>query len=184
MSDAPTSPPTPGQLSSEPRGTAATADGRPAFPPEARARLEEIKKRYPQTKAALIPALHIAQSIWGGWLPEEAVQAVANELGLPPAEVWGVVSFYDLFHTRPVGRHRLRVCTNLPCQLRGAEEILEVLGEELGVGEDQVTADGKCSYVHFECLGSCDTAPMMMLDDRYEENLTPERVREILEELD
>lgn len=167
-----------------PEGVAATADARPAFPPEARARLDEIKRRYPQEKAALIPALHIAQELWGGWLPEEAVLAVANEMGLPPAEVWGVVSFYDLFHERPVGRHRLRVCTNLPCQLRGAEEILELLRDELGVAEGEVTPDGRCSYVHFECLGSCDTAPMMMLGDRYEENLTPERVREILGELD
>jgi NADH-quinone oxidoreductase subunit E len=76
------------------------------------------------------------------------------------------------------------VCTNLPCQLRGADEIMEVCRDELGVGEDEVTPDGRCSYTHFECLGSCDTAPMMMLDDRYEENLTPERVRKILEELD
>lgn len=156
---------------------------RASFPPELRSRLDEILARYPQSRAALIPALHLAQRHWGGWLPEEAVQAVAHELDLPPAEVWGVVSFYDLFHTHPVGRHRLRVCTNLPCQLRGAEEILEQLGDELGVGEDEVTPDGLCSYVHFECLGSCDTAPMMMIDDRYEENLTPERVREILGEI-
>lgn len=168
----------------EPRGTAATADARPAFPPEARARLQEIAKRYPQGKAALIPALHIAQELWGGWLPEEAVEAVANETGISAAEVWGVVSFYDLFHSHPVGRHRLRVCTNLPCQLRGADEIMAVLRDELGVEEGEVTPDGRCSYVHFECLGSCDTAPMMMLDDHYEENLTPERVREILRELD
>jgi NADH-quinone oxidoreductase E subunit len=174
MSNASTPSPSPGPV----------ADARPAFPPEARARLDEIKQRYPQAKAALIPALHIAQQVWGGWLPEEAIEAVANEMDLPAAEVWGVVSFYDLFHTRPVGRHRLRVCTNLPCQLRGADEILGVLADELGVGEDEVTPDGKCSYVHFECLGSCDTAPMMMLDQRYEENLTPERVREILEDLD
>lgn len=182
MSDAPNR--TAGAGAAEPRATAATADPRPAFPPEARARLQEIAKRYPQGKASLIPALHIAQELWGGWLPEEAVEAVANETGVPAAEVWGVVSFYDLFHSRPVGRHRLRVCTNLPCQLRGADEIMAVLREELGVEEGEVTPDGKCSYVHFECLGSCDTAPMMMLDDHYEENLTPERVREILRELD
>ncbi len=155
-----------------------------SFPPEAHARLTEIIQRYPDSKAALIPALHLAQEIWGGWLPEEAVEAVAEELSLPAAEVRGVVTFYDLFHQSPVGRHRLRLCTNLPCQLRGAEEILGVLGEELGVGEDEVTSDGKCSYTHFECLGSCDTAPMMMLDDHYEENLTPERVKQLLEELD
>lgn len=164
-------------------GIGATAEA-PAFPPEARARLDEIKKRYPQTKAALIPALHLAQEIWGGWLPPEAILAVAHEMGVPAAEVSGVVSFYDLFHAEPVGRHRIRVCTNLSCQLRGAEEIMEVLREELAVEEDEVTSDGRCSYTHFECLGSCDTAPMMMLDDRYEENLTPDRVRKILQELD
>lgn len=164
--------------------TGATAEA-PAFPPEARARLDEIKNRYPEgTKAALIPALHIAQEVWGGWLPPEAIQAVAHELGVPAAEVSGVVSFYDLFHAQPVGRHRIRVCTNLPCQLRGADEIMEVCRDELGVGEDEVTPDGRCSYTHFECLGSCDTAPMLMLDDRYEENLTPDRVKKILEELD
>jgi len=165
-------------------GAPATAP-EPRFPPAARARLDEIRSRYPEgTKAALIPALHIAQEVWGGWLPEEAIRAVSNELGIPTPEVYGVVSFYDLFHQKPVGRHRLRVCTNLPCQLRGCDEIMEVLREELGVAEDEVTPDGRCSFTHFECLGSCDTAPMMMLDDRYEENLTPERVRQILKGLE
>ncbi len=89
-----------------------------------------------------------------------------------------MVTFYDLYHQKPVGRHRIRVCTNLSCQLRGAEEIMEALRQELGVGEDEVTPDGRCSYVHFECLGSCDTAPMMMVDDDYHENLTPRRVRD------
>ena len=109
---------------------------------------------------------------------------MAAELGLTPADVYGVVTFYDLFHQKPVGRHRIRVCTNLSCQLRGSEEIMETLAQELKVGEDEVTPDGRCSYVHFECLGSCDTAPMMMVDDAYQENLTPDRVREILRELD
>jgi NADH-quinone oxidoreductase subunit E len=149
----------------------------------ARAELNEIRKRYPTTEASLLPALHIAQREWGGWLPEEAIEAVAAELDLPPARVYGVVTFYDLFHQQPVGRHRIRVCNNLSCQLRGADEILEVLHKELGVGEDEVTPDGRCSYVHFECLGSCDTAPMMMVDDDYHENLTPDRVRRIVKGL-
>ena len=84
---------------------------------------------------------------------------------------------------RPVGRHRIRVCTNLSCQLRGSGEILETIGQELGVGEGQITPDGRCSFVQFECLGSCDTAPMVMIDDDYHENLTPERVRQIVREL-
>jgi NADH-quinone oxidoreductase subunit E len=153
------------------------------FSEAARAELDEIRKRYPTTEASMLPALHIAQREWGGWLPDEAIEAVAAELDLPVARVYGVVTFYDLYHQKPVGRHRIRVCTNLSCQLRGADEIMEVLEKELGVGEDEVTPDGRCSYVHFECLGSCDTAPMMMVDDEYHENLTPNRVRSILKGL-
>ncbi|HET7508608.1 MAG TPA: NADH-quinone oxidoreductase subunit NuoE [Solirubrobacterales bacterium] len=159
---------------SEPKVTSA------GLPPAAKAELDAVRQRYPTDEAALLPALHIAQRAWGGWLPDEAIEAVAAELGLPSAKVYGVVTFYDLYHQKPVGRHRIRVCTNLSCQLRGCEEIMETLHQELKVGEDEVTPDGRCSYIHFECLGSCDTAPMMMVDDDYQENLTPERVRQIL----
>ena len=152
----------------------------PGFTAEARAQLDMLRKRYPTSEAVLLPALHIAQRLSGGWLPDEAIQAVAAELGLAESKVYGVVTFYDLFHQKPVGRHRIRVCTNLSCQLRGSAEIMETLRQELGVGEEEVTPDGRCSYVHFECLGSCDTAPMMMVDEDYQENLTPKRVRDIL----
>jgi len=150
------------------------------LPPDARAELDRIRKRYPTNEAALLPALAIAQRVWGGWLPDEAIAAVAAELDLPASTVYGVVTFYDLFHQKPVGRHRIRVCTNLPCQLRGCEEIMETLHQELKVEEDEVTPDGRCSFIHFECLGSCDTAPMMMVGDDYHENLTPERTRQIV----
>jgi NADH-quinone oxidoreductase subunit E len=160
---------------SEPKVTASAG-----LPPAAKAELDEVRKRYPTTEASLLPALHIAQRAWGGWLPDEALAAVAAELDLPLSKVYGVVTFYDLYHQKPVGRHRIRVCTNLSCQLRGSEEIMETLEQELKVGEDEVTPDGRCSYIHFECLGSCDTAPMMMIDDDYHENLTPDRVRQIL----
>jgi NADH-quinone oxidoreductase E subunit len=148
--------------------------------------IEEIlalRPKYPTLEALTLPALHIAQRASGGWLPESAIEAVAQLLELPVARVAGVVSFYDMYHVNPVGRHRIRVCTNLSCQLRGSGEILETIGEELGVGEGQVTSDGRCSYVQFECLGSCDTAPMIMVDDDYHENLTPERARQIVREL-
>jgi NADH-quinone oxidoreductase subunit E len=154
------------------------------FDAEMRAEVAALVGRYPTRRAALIPVLHLAQRRAGGWLSDAVIAEVAAELELTPADVYGVVSFYDLFHQKPVGRHRLRVCTNLSCQLRGSDEIMETLARELKVGEDEVTADGRCSYVHFECLGSCDTAPMMMVDDTYEENLTPERVRGILKGLD
>ncbi len=159
----------------------ATASGLPA---EARATIDALRPRYPTSEALLLPALHLAQRAWGGWLPDEAIEAVARELDLAPAKVYGVVTFYDLFHQRPVGRHRLRVCTNLSCALRGAREVLAAIGDELGVGESEVTADGRCSYVHFECLGACDMAPMLMVDDAYHGNLTPESVRRLVRGLE
>lgn len=142
-----------------------------------------LRPNYPTLEALTLPALHIAQRACGGWLPETAVEAVANLLELPVAKVAGVVSFYDMYHSRPVGRHRIRVCTNLSCQLRGSSEVLAAIGQELGVDEGEVTTDGRCSFVQFECLGSCDTAPMMMVDDDYHENLTPERARQIVRDL-
>lgn len=154
------------------------------LPLEVRAEIDALRPRYPTAEALLLPALHLAQRHFGGWLPDEAIAAVAHELELAPAKVCGVVTFYDLFHQRPVGRHRLSVCTNLPCALRGAEELLQVLQRDLDVGENQVTADGKLSFTHFECLGACDMAPMMMVDDDYHGRLTPEKVRRLVEELD
>lgn len=155
----------------------------PALPADVKEQIAELLTRYPTSEAVLLPALHLAQKAWGGWLPDEAIAAVAAEINLPVSKVYGVVTFYDLYHQHPVGRHRIRVCTNLSCQLRGAEEIMEVLHQELGVGEDEITPDGRCTYVHFECLGSCDTAPMMMVDETYHENLTPQQVRQILKGL-
>ncbi len=164
-------------------GPVARAGG-PGLPAEARVAIERLRPRYPTAEALLLPALHVAQAAWGGWLPDAAIQAVAAELGLAPARVYGVVTFYDLFHQRPVGRHRIRVCTNLPCALRGGGEILDAVRGTLGVDEGEVTADGRCSFVHFECLGACEAAPMMMVDDRYHGKLTPAGARRIVEELD
>lgn len=155
-----------------------------ALPEGAIEEILALRPRYPTLEALMLPALHIAQRASGGWLPEAAIEAIAELLEVPVARVAGVVSFYDMYHERPVGRHRIRVCTNLSCQLRGGEEILAAIGEELGVGESEVTADGRCSFVQFECLGSCDTAPMMMVDDDYHENLTPERARRIVRDLE
>jgi NADH-quinone oxidoreductase subunit E len=152
--------------------------------PEAREHIARLRERYPTAEACLLPLLHLAQRESGGWLPDEVIEAVALELDLPPSNVYGVVTFYDLYHVKPVGKYRARVCTNLSCQLRGSDEIMETFSRLLGVDEDEVTPDGRISYTHFECLGSCDTAPMMMLNDTYHENLTPEKVREILRGLD
>lgn len=161
-----------------------TADSTASLPADVKTAIDRLRQHYPTQEALLLPALHFAQKHWGGWLPDEAIEAVARELDLAPAKVYGVVTFYDLYHQNPVGRHRIRICTNLSCALRGASEILEVVKQELGVAEDEVTPDGKCSVTHFECLGACEQAPMMMVDDHYYPNLTPEQVRKILAELD
>jgi NADH-quinone oxidoreductase subunit E len=155
-----------------------------SLPAEVVARIDELRPRYPTEEALLLPALHLAQAAHGGWLPDEAIVAVAEHLHLPVSKVAGVVSFYDMFHDKPVGRHRIRLCTNLSCQLRGAGELAALLKQELGVDKGVVSPDGRASWVPFECLGSCDTAPMAMIDDDYHENLTPERLRRIVAELD
>jgi NADH-quinone oxidoreductase subunit E len=147
------------------------------------AKIDELRPRYPTEEALLLPALHLAQAAGGGWLSDETIAAVASLLNLPVAKVAGVVSFYDMFHDKPVGRHRIRLCTNLSCQLRGAQELAALLKQELGVDKGVVTPDGRASWVPFECLGSCDTAPMAMIDDDYHENLTPERLRRLVSEL-
>ena len=165
-------------------GTEANEAPEEGLPEEIRRQIDALRPRYPTAEALLLPALHFAQQHWDGWLPDEAILAVANELEVSPAKVYGVVTFYDLFHQRPVGRHRIRVCTNLSCALRGAEEILAAVAKQLDSPEDEVTADGRCSYVHFECLGACEQAPMMMVDDDYHGGLTPESARRIVAELD
>ncbi len=156
----------------------------PEVPAELSREIDKLREHYPTEEALLLPALHLAQKHWQGWLPDEAILAVAQALDLAPAKVYGVVTFYDLYHQHPVGRHRIRVCTNLSCTLRGANEILAAVKNELGVDEDEVSGDGRCSVTHFECLGACEQAPMMMVDDTYHPRLTPEKVREILAELD
>lgn len=154
------------------------------LPDPVRKAIDALRPRYPTSEAVLLPALHLAQNHWAGWLPDEAILAVAAELDLPPARVYGVVTFYDLFHQKPVGRHRIRVCTNLSCTLRGAEEVLAAVGAELDVGQDEVTAEGRCSFIEFECLGACEQAPMMMVDGVYHGQLTPESARRIVRDLD
>ena len=152
--------------------------------PEVVAAVDALRSRYPTEEALLLPALHLAQRANGGWLSREVMAGVADLLELPVSKVAGVVSFYDMFHDQPVGRHRIRLCTNLSCLLRGADQLADQLRRELGVDAGEVTPDGRFSWVPFECLGSCDTAPMAMIDDDYHENLTPDRLRAVVSELD
>jgi NADH-quinone oxidoreductase subunit E len=150
-----------------------------ALTPERDRELTEILTRYPTKMAACIPALHLCQD-QNGWISDEVVDWLAHRLDLPPAHVKGVVTFYTLFNQRPVGKHQLWVCRTLPCALRGAGDVLAHCEKRLGIKAGETTSDGKVTLRTAECLASCGTAPMVQVDRDYHENLTLERLDQIL----
>ena len=139
--------------------------------------------RYPTRRAAVKSALRYAQQEYG-WIGPDVVREVAEILGLEPIEVQEVATFYDLFYTQPVGRHQLRVCTNVSCMLCGSDDVVAYLRDRLGISPGETTSDGRFSLFEVECLGACGGAPMMMVGDRYYENLAPDWIDRILEELE
>jgi NADH-quinone oxidoreductase subunit E len=149
---------------------------------ENKVRLDSIIMQYPQKQAALLPALHLIQE-QEGYISEETMQYIADYLGIPFGHVLGVVTFYTMFYDKPMGRHHIQVCTNISCQLLGAESILDHIGKRCGIKPGQTTDDGKFTLSEVECLGSCGTAPMMQVNDDYHENLTAERVDSIIDSL-
>jgi NADH-quinone oxidoreductase subunit E len=152
------------------------------FPPEVKKRFEEVLTRYPTKEAALLPTLHMVQETWG-WISPEAVHYVGNLLDLSPATVFGVVSFYDMYNQKPVGKYSLRVCTNLSCMISNAYDIYEGLCERLQVKPHETTKDGLYTVVEVECLGSCGTAPVVQVNNDYHENMNEERMYALLEVL-
>jgi NADH-quinone oxidoreductase subunit E len=140
----------------------------------------DILSRYPNKMAACIPVLHLCQEANGNWLSPEAIQFVAARLDLSPAHVKGVVTFYSLFNEHPPGKHQVWVCRTLSCALRGSDAILAHCERRLGVSVGGTTADGQFTLRTAECLASCGTAPMMQVDKTYYEELTPEKVDQIL----
>jgi NADH-quinone oxidoreductase subunit E len=148
-----------------------------------KAEIRKIREEYPDPESALLPALSLAQRDYGGWLPEEAFDEVAEVMDLPATYVASVASFYTMLYRKPVGQHLIQVCTNLSCSLLGAEHLLDYIGNKLGIGVGETTQDGKFTLLEVECLGSCGTAPMMQVDDRYYENLTQDKIDHILAEL-
>lgn len=137
-----------------------------------------------QKISAVLPALHIIQDENDGWLSEELMDAVASYLEIPKIAVYEVATFYSMYDLKPVGKHKINLCTNISCMLRGSEEILEHLRKRLDIDLNQTTKDGKFTLREVECLGACRCAPMMQIDKTYHENLTPEKVDKILNELD
>jgi NADH-quinone oxidoreductase E subunit len=152
------------------------------FSPEARQKIENIRSRYPNAQAACLPVLHLAQDEFG-WISDEAVNAVADALALPAAHVWGVVTFYTMYHRHPVGKHVLMVCTNVSCMLRGGYQVLESLEKTLGVKRGETSADGEFTIIEEECLAACADAPCMIAGEKYFLRLTPESAAASLEEI-
>ena len=152
------------------------------FPPEAMARIEKILTRYPTKQAALLPVLWVAQETWG-WISKEAAEEVARILELPPSHVDGVLTFYTMYHLRPMGRHVLQICTSISCHLAGAQRLIERCRERLGVGPEETTRDGRLSLVEVECIAGCDRAPSTMVDDTYHEPLDVAALDRLLDRL-
>lgn len=125
----------------------------------------ELQKKYPERRSALIPALHLAQAEVG-YLPRETQNEVAALFEIDPNEVNGVVTFYDMFYEKPVGKHILHVCKNVSCMLRGADGLLEKLCHKLQVKPGETSADGEFTVIPCECMAACDRAPMMLADDQ------------------
>jgi NADH-quinone oxidoreductase subunit E len=153
-----------------------------AFSPEQLAEVRRLQSLYPDKRGALLPVLHMAQETFG-YVPLEAEAYVAGLFDLSPAHVHEVVTFYTLYFREPKGRHVVSVCHNLSCHLAGSPEILAHVKHRLGIEAGETTPDGRVTLQAVECLCACEAAPMMQVDDRYELNLTPEKVDRILEGL-
>ncbi len=154
------------------------------FSAETEALMQSIIRRYPEgrQKSALLPLLHIAQAESDGWLPVPVMDRVAEILHIQPIEVYEVASFYTMFHLEPVGKCLIEVCRTSSCWLRGAYDIIQHIENKLGIREGETTPDGKFTLRTVECLGSCGTAPMLQIGETYHENLTLDKVDQLLEE--
>ena len=154
------------------------------YTPENRARFEEIAKRYPpeRRRSAVLPALYLAQD-QQGYITANAIRHVADVLGITRADVEDVVSFYTMFYTKPVGRFVLQVCRTLSCALNGAERVTEALVDTLHIRPGETDASGTFTLIEVECLGACDRAPVVMVNDAWHECLRPEDAPKLIENL-
>jgi len=145
-------------------------------------RFERLQKFYPAKKALTLPVLWMIQE-QEGWISGEAMNYVAKLLEIPVGDVYGVVTFYTMYNQQPRGKYHLQICTNISCQLRGAEKLVEHACKTLGVKFNENTKDGRFTISEVECLGSCGTAPMMQMNNDYVENLTVQHLDKLLKEL-
>jgi NADH-quinone oxidoreductase subunit E len=152
-----------------------------------REEIDRWRAKFPESRqrSAVLAALHVVQHENHGFLTPELMEAVAEYLSLPAIQVFEVGAFYSMFETKPVGRHSISVCTNISCMLRGGDQILSHVERKLGIGVGESTADGKFYLKREEeCLAACTGAPMMMVDHKFHENLTPARIDEILDAIE
>jgi NADH-quinone oxidoreductase E subunit len=152
------------------------------FKPEVVKEFEGIAARYPVRRAALLPALWLAQREFG-WISEDAMVCVAKLVGVSPMQVMEVAGFYTMYQKTKPGKYHLQVCQTIACLLAGSEEIKKTIERVLDLKPGQTTPDGKFSYQTVECLASCHTAPCMQVNDDYHENLTPESTEKLIAEL-
>ena len=145
-------------------------------------KIKDIEKKYPTKKAAIMPVLYLGQE-QNGWISTEVMTEIASILEITEEEVLGVVTFYTMFYDKPMGKNHLQVCTNVSCMLRGGYDIYNQVKEKLGIENMEVSKDGNFSLEEVECMGSCGTAPMIAVNEDYYENLTQEKVNEIIESL-
>jgi NADH-quinone oxidoreductase subunit E len=151
-----------------------------ALTPERNTQVDQILQRYPSQRAALLPVLWLCQE-QNGWISPEVIDFVAERLGLSTAAVKGVVTFYTMFHEQPVAPNVVWVCRTLSCELRGAKHIQEHLEKRFGCHAGETSKDGKFTLLKAECLAACGQAPMVQINDRYFEDLTIERVDELID---
>ncbi|GMQ91770.1 MAG: NADH-quinone oxidoreductase subunit NuoE [Gammaproteobacteria bacterium] len=149
---------------------------------ESRQEIDHWIAKYPegQRQSAVMSALRIVQDQNGGWLSDELIEAVAGYLQMPAIAAQEVATFYSMYELKPVGRHKICVCTNISCLLCGSSGIVDHLKKKLGIDFGEVTSDGKFSLKEVECLGACVGAPMLQIGEHYYENLTSQKVDEIL----
>ena len=143
-------------------------------------KIESEADKYPFRRAAVKSALRYAQTEHG-WISKDIIGAVGRILNLEPIEVFEVATFYDMFYTSPVGRHPIRVCTNVSCLLRGSTGIVNRLRKDLAVDFGETSSDGRFTLLEAECLGACSGAPMMIVDHDYHEDLQPDQLGSILD---
>ncbi len=153
---------------------------------EARKEIDQWVAKYPpdQKQSAVMAALQIVQDANQGWLTTELMDAVADYLSMEPISVYEVATFYSMYELKPVGRHKVSVCTNISCMLCGSDDVVAHLQKRLGIGLGRTTDDGRITLKEVECLGACGGAPMMQVGKSYYENLTPEKIDSILDNLE